>query len=430
MPTARSRTLATLSTLCLLAVFGPAPHLIAQCATINYPSQLLRSSYTIPWSGAVFGRSVDMDGALMVVGSQGRAEVFRLSDNVWIHEQTLTPPDDVHGGFGTAVAVEGSRIVVSDAGHNGDEGAFYVFNRVGRSWTPDPNNPVLLQRHPPQAGARFGVSIDVSGNRIIVGAPGYDNGSTLGVAFHFVPDSRRGWVEGILIPSSGHFNRSVPTGFGHSVAIDGDIIAIGMPSGLLDPVGAPGRNFTGRVSIHEKDNGFRSSGTLQAKDPTDGDRFGFAVAVHAGRIVVGAPERAQPALGIGSVATTRPAYRSGGVYVFDRQALGRYGQTAILAPDEYCTGGYTTAFGSAVAVFGGGIVVGAPGARGVQGSGEAYLYEQTSSRWIERSFLTYRAAGRFDNAGKAVAFNGEFVAVGAPFYDRYAGLNMMYSAKP
>ncbi len=158
--------------------------------------------------GSQFGFSVAVCGEVALVGAvyddelgiaAGSAYVFRRNDrgtpipndDFWFQEQKLLPDDDADveaDWFGWSVAISGDVIVV---GAPGDDtaaayaGAAYVFRRNGSTWQPEAK---LLPagQHSLEWGL-FGYSVALSGNDLVIGAPwDGENGADSGVAYAFV----------------------------------------------------------------------------------------------------------------------------------------------------------------------------------------------------------------------------------------------------
>ncbi len=149
-----------------------------------------------------FGISVAISDHRAVVGARldddagrdsGSAYVFRHDDNgtpsdpsddFWIEEDKLTASDAAAGDqFGTSVSISGDRAVVG-AHLDDDAGTFsgsaYVFRRDDNTTPLDPSDDLWVQEDKLTAldaagGDRFGVSVSISGDRIIVGAVGDDD---------------------------------------------------------------------------------------------------------------------------------------------------------------------------------------------------------------------------------------------------------------
>jgi hypothetical protein len=144
---------------------------------------------------------------------------------------------------------------------------------------------------------------------------------------------------------------------------------------------------------------------LEPSDGGIGSRFGLRVAIGGEIAVVGAPS------GQGGGAT------GGAVYVFRRRS-GVWQQEARLVDPEAAAG---RVFGSAVALSGERLLVGAPaegGARapGVTGerSGTAYLFQHVGDAWLLAARLIPLGAERSERFGAAVALEGGWALVGNP----------------
>ena len=126
--------------------------------------------------------------------------------------------------FGFSVAVEGDTALVGAFSADGAvpaEGAVYVLQRAGASWVATQK----LGASDGASGAAFGVSVDLNGDLAVVGASLYASvGPEAGAAYVF-EKSGGAWIEvAQLLPSDAEaFDR-----FGESVAISGERIVVGM----------------------------------------------------------------------------------------------------------------------------------------------------------------------------------------------------------
>ena len=189
-----------------------------------------------------------------------------------------------------------------------------------------------------------------------------------------------------------------------SVAEDEFGAAVGL-SGSVAVVGAPGDNDvgsnSGSVYLFERNrkgaNIWGDSRKLVANNATAGAAFGAAVAISGDTLVVGAPLAAEAGT------------EAGAAYVFVRSQTDaeRWDQVADLRIENVAIGGR---LGSAVAISGDTVVVGAP----LAGGGEVYIFERNqggADAWGQVALLRARGIDRF---GSALAISGDTVAVGAP----------------
>ena len=245
-------------------------------------------------SGDWYGSSVDIYENTMVVGAQSifkGGQVFinfkdttgdwkqqfaqKANDLLGIDEQkTLLPLNSkLEDWFGQSVAIHKNTIVVgSDGSDNPDSGSgsAYVFTRdVNANW----NLQSKLLPGDRKQFANFGISVDISGNDIIVGSDNADSLATNeGAAYIFNRDFEGRWTEVIKLAAS---DAAANDKFGRSVSI----------STPLAVVGAWNENFLGTQSgsayLYQKS----SAGTWSELDVIrDGagnafDNFGFSVAV-------------------------------------------------------------------------------------------------------------------------------------------------------
>ncbi len=180
-----------------------------------------------PYSYDEFGASVGISGNMAVVGSphdatvsgdEGTASVFVATTGV--RTTTLASPEQAPGDkFGAAVAISGNLVVVgapgSDPNNVASAGAAYVFNT---SIGP----PVATLINPsPSVGDEFGISVSISGNLVVVGAPG-DNQVGVSSGSAYVFNATTGALVSTLV-------NPTPEGldhFGDSVSISGELAVV------------------------------------------------------------------------------------------------------------------------------------------------------------------------------------------------------------
>lgn len=182
---------------------------------------------------------------------------------------------------------------------------------------------------------------------------------------------------------------------GAALAVDDAVVAVGAPYRDVD-----GEPDAGAVVLFGSDSGAVHA-LLTAPRPARGARFGSAVALAAGTLVVGAPDE----------DGGRP--HSGAAYRFDHHGVfdGR-----LVNPQP----GFDDLFGAALAVTGRWLVLGAP-LDDVAGpvAGAAWLHDRGTGAW--RAVTKSLPAG-YDRFGHAVAVTDEYLVVGAPG-DDVAGPN-------
>jgi hypothetical protein len=194
----------------------------------------------------MFGWSVALRGDTAVVGAPGiDALPFGVNGALFVFErtdatgwvQTARLEGIEHGAIflslGRGVDISGDRIVgcALTLGPSSDQGAVYVFERDDPGTPSDPLDDAWTQTaalHAPEPGALdgFGSSVGISGDVIAVGAPSPDlAGARLGHAFVF-ERLGSGWIEtAVLVPVSAELGAR----FGSSLALAGDRLFVGAP---------------------------------------------------------------------------------------------------------------------------------------------------------------------------------------------------------
>ncbi|MBN2493433.1 MAG: FG-GAP repeat protein [Deltaproteobacteria bacterium] len=193
------------------------------------------------------GNAVAIDGDTLVAGAYDDDELDTNAGAAYVYERDaggagnwgqvvkLMAADGEHGDeFGFAVDVDGDTVVVgawNDDGFYGGSGSAYVYERDQGgldSWGQ-------VDKLTPDDGDfdGFGSSLSVSGDRIILGvdATGLDGG--VFYLFQRLQPGPDGWAQALKI-------RTDTLTFGRRVAIDLDLLAIGIPAGVNEDQQAAG----------------------------------------------------------------------------------------------------------------------------------------------------------------------------------------------
>jgi uncharacterized protein (TIGR03437 family) len=180
-------------------------------------------SVAIDGDTIVIGARGDDIGA---VANQGSAYVFVRSNGNWIRQQKLLAGDgSANDIFGDAVAISGETIVVGargdDIGGNSDQGSAYVFTRSAATWSLQEK----LVADDGAANDRFGDKVAISGRTIVVGASLADIGRKInqGSAYVFTDETTVWFQRQKLVARDAEADDR----FGVSVAISGDTIVVG-----------------------------------------------------------------------------------------------------------------------------------------------------------------------------------------------------------
>lgn len=215
-------------------------------------------------------------------------------------------------------------------------------------------------------------------------------------------------------------NPDVDDGFGKSVAVWGNTLA----------VGAPSEGGSGAVYIFTRSAGtWTQQALLKAGNSDTNDLFGTSVAIWGDTIVIGAPFEDTKGTGANS-PPNEDAPNSGAVYVFTRNA-GTWTQQACLKPSN---GIPYDEFGRSVAVWEDTVVVGTPkedsNTTGVNStrdastlsaraysSGAAHVFVRHLGEWTEQAYLKGSNTDEDDRFGQSVAITEDCVVIGAPGED-------------
>ncbi|HMJ14547.1 MAG TPA: hypothetical protein VK524_24210 [Polyangiaceae bacterium] len=247
-----------------------------ETGAVELPPQLLRAP--TPTESSFLGRSLDLEGEVLVVGAplaahgdqpslkSGQVFVYRQSDGNWGHEQTLDSSYPTQRGvFGYSVAMSGERFVIGSPGAAGCgaedgplafRGAAYVVSRQAGTWSMGR----CMKARTGGATAGFAASAAILGDHLAIGATWDSNGIRGG-----------------------------------------------------RPLEASGAAYLYEFS---EELGFRETAYLKAPNARTNDVFGFPVALAPGMLVVGAPGQSGNQSSVDARPELEPAGESGAAYVF------------------------------------------------------------------------------------------------------------------
>lgn len=353
-----------------------------------------------------------------------------------------------YDAFGISIAISGDTLVVgadgedsSAIGIDGDQGndsgpgsgAVYVFVRNGTQWSQQ----AYIKASNTNSGDSFGISVDVSGDTLVVGAIGEDSNAT-GVngdqANNSAADSgavyvfkRNGteWIQQAYIKSS---NTQENDYFGLEVAISGDTLVVGTRYEDSSATGVDGdqndnsAQDAGAVYVFTRDaEVWSQQAYIKASNTEAGDAFGRSVAISGDTLVVGSAEDSN-ATGINGNQSDNSANAAGAVYVFNRNG-------ALWSQQAYIKASNTNErdlFGYSVAISGDTLVATAPvegsAATGVNGdqsdnslvnAGAAYVFTRSDTAWSQQAYLKASNTDDRDVFGWSAGISGDLVVVGS-----------------
>lgn len=298
----------------------------------------------------LFGHSVGIAGDTVVVAAPGEdgdgssppnngavlagaAYVFvRDGLGAWTQQAYLkasnAEADDL---FGTSVAISADTVVVGARAESGDgsgpasngaprAGAAYVYVRDGLgAWAEQ----AYLKASNLEAEDLFGTAVAIDGDTLVVsaeressdGSDPMDNSAfRAGAAYVFEADGLGGWVESGYLKAS---NADLEDAFGWSVAVAGDVVAIGATKERGNGADPSDDSLVdaGAAYVYGPDGlgGWVERAYLKASNTDAQDDLATAVAVlDDATVLVGAPREA----GNGSNPDNDGVFAAGAVYVF------------------------------------------------------------------------------------------------------------------
>lgn len=357
----------------------------------------------------------------------------------WVQLAKLTTSDG-GGALGYSVAINADTVVAGAWGAFDQQGAAYVFVKPMTGWA-NMTETARLMASDGVSPDRFGGSVAISGDTVVVGAPYATNG---GAAYVFVKPPI-GWSN-----MTETAKLTVPDGqygeFGRAVGIAGSTVVIGELSGsaqgavyvfvkpphawrttskftamLTASDDAPGHWFGSSVAISghtvvagaygidaayvfvkptEDWTNMTETAKLTGSNGSGGDGLGWSVATKGDTVVAGAPFNNQ---------------RQGAAFVFVEPPSGwaSMTETALLIAEE---GAPNDRFGESVTIWQNKVVVGAPNRKHRQG--RAYIFAKPATGWTTTSNwnakLTASDKSNRGYLGRSVCINNGVAVAGTP----------------
>jgi len=398
----------------VLSLFATAPY-VTSTMTMQELNKLTASDAR---TSDYFGRSVAISGDTAIVGAyydddggtdSGSAYIYLLNHSTGLFEQTakLTASDaSTNDYFGSSVAISGDIVIMGAYGDDDGgnlSGSAYLFKKPDGGWI-DAHETAKLTASDAAASDYFGHSVAISGDTVIVGANQDDvGGGDSGSAYLFEKPLSGGWIDTNQTAKLTASDANTSDNFGVSVAISGDTVIVG--ANWDDD----GGSVSGSAYLFEKpvSGGWidaNQTAKLTASDAAIGDNFGVSVAISGTTVIVGAYGDDDGGSG------------SGSAYLFEKPLSGWKSDTETVkftasdaAAEDF--------FGNSLAISGDRVIVGAYNDDdGGSKSGSAYVFKKPDSGWIdahETTKLTASDANASDYFGHSVAISGDTVLVGA-----------------
>lgn len=384
-------------------------------ASVNPPQSKIIDK--LGYRGARFGGAIAVSGSVLLAGNpdlehqgsqlRGGARLYTTANGgeTWTQGAGFNPSTADHQRLGKAVALASDggsgRHVILSADGSSNAGAVLIYSEGGallQTLTGADNGNTT---HTAQG---FGNALAVSGDTLVVSAPGTKPASGSGSAAGAVYVYRRsGSTWGLEAKLVGN-NTAAQHFFGSSIAIDGTRIAIGATG-----VSNKGAN-SGMVYLFERSGTTWSQTTLPPLQPTatkGGDYFGNSVALKGDTLVAGA------------FGASDNGANSGAIYIFKLES-GVWNQKARFTPAD---GAAQLFFGYSALITDDGqtIMAGTPFAssRTSSSSGAIYIYRFDGTTWSYKGRLQSRDRRSGDNFGHSLAYSAAInrLLAGAPGVD-------------
>ncbi|WP_428310800.1 GEVED domain-containing protein [Hydrocarboniphaga sp.] len=389
--------------------------------------------------GNAFGTAAALSADTALIGSAGAAYVFVRNGTNWNQQSKLSADDGPVGNFGDTVALSGDSVIIGARGDNGAtsyEGSAYIFVRSGTIWTQQ----AKIRAEDSGQSDAFGIDVALFGDTILVGAFGDDFGSyrNQGSAYVFTRSAAAWTQQSKLTTSDG----AVEDNFGQSVAVSGDTLLVGAPG---DDLGANIEQGSVFVFVRSGSDWIQSA-KLVAADGAEGDHFGISVALSGNTALIGADlHQVGSNSGQGAVYVY---LRSGDTWeqqalltAADGAKSDQFGvsvalsgETALIgteganaayvfvrsglawAQQAKMTGGGH--FGHSVAISNDTAVIGAYGEDigGIVDQGTATIFVRSGTSWSQQAKLKGGDGGAYDYFGYSVAISADTALVGAQYH--------------
>jgi hypothetical protein len=313
--------------------------------------------------------------------------------------QAALPPPAVESRFGNATALwhddaTGTQwAVIGAPGENIFSGAVYLFSLA--SGATDWHLDARLTAPDGAPLDEFGFAVAIDGDTIAIAAPVHVADFFDGAVYIFVRDPITGmWSQ------QGNALESTADEFGFSLALRGDMLAVG------DPECNCVQTYTRSAST------WNAVTKLSAPAELLGANFGIAVAKTYDHLLVGA-------------ALDNAIAANQGSAVLYARSHSDWDLQQILRPEIDTSA--MQMFGFSVALSDNAIVVGAPMQKDQAGAAHTFTYDTAAARWTEQSLLRDTTGVTKPFFAQSLALSNDVLAIGAPGADPSAAVYRLHS---
>ncbi|OJJ21024.1 hypothetical protein BKI52_10645 [marine bacterium AO1-C] len=349
-----------------------------------------------------FGTSVSIAGDYIIVGAiladsnpgtntnsnEGAAYIFERNTGtgLWDYKQTLVAPAIANSDqFGVSVTITTTGYAAiganaededeNDANTISGAGSTYIFER--NSSTGNWGFAQKVVANDRATNDQFGVSVDISGNFLVVGARNEDattnDTENFGAAYVFERMSGGNWTQVIKLTAP-TADRSTSDQFGTSVAIDGNWIVVGANfDDEKDDTGTDSSplNNAGAAYIFKYDGtNWTYAQKIVSSDRSADDNFGVFVDISGNNVLVSARAEDEDATGSNTLNN------AGSAYIFHLASGDKWlGVKKITANNRELA----ALFGGGIAIDGDNLIVGArrKDDASITDAGEVYFFKNS-----------------------------------------------------
>ena len=424
--------------------------------------------------GASYGIRICAYEAGGINRSMGASFVGNVRSNGWVQEAYIKASNNgVGDAFGSSASISGDTLVVgavdedsnatmitngtgvSPGSEINNTGAVYVYKRTGNNWGQE----AYIKAVNSGDSDRFGTSVSISGDTLVVGAPYEDSNGTMitnGTSFNGVDSgandsgavyvykrSGNNWAQEAYIKA---VNNGASDNFGYSISISGDTLAVSAPyedsnaTMITNGTGFSGSRTSGNsgaVYVYKRTgNNWAQEAYIKASNNGVGDAFGYSVSISGDTIAVGAYYEDSNATmitnGTSFSGVDSGATDSGAVYVYKRSgnnwaqeayikaanngAGDNFGQSVSISDNTLAVGAHAEDSNATIITNG----TGFSGSRTSSNSGAVYVYKRSGNSWAQEAYIKAANNGSSDLFGHKVSLSGDTLAVVAYLEDSNA----------
>jgi len=231
------------------------------------------------------GWALDMDATRIAAGGQSRGVwIFVDGPSGWTLEGTVLPPPYVGTSdqFGSRTAIDGERLVLSATKadvHGIDSGLVELYRWNGSTWAFEQE----LLPLPAAPGRLLGAALDIQGDTVVLSSTTYRDGTGAVWVFRELTPGKWSRVQRIESPMA---TTSDEFGFGASLQLDGERLIVGEPGNHA------GTRRGGAAHVFVRQGGlYVLEQSLFTGDETRHDNLGSRVALSGDRALVTATNR-------------------------------------------------------------------------------------------------------------------------------------------